>query len=212
MRTLLFVLALGACKSHKPEASAPAVAKVARATPAPALPPPATADGWDAAAAEIERELAGCTDCRDAAHRLVLARKNALTLAPVAPPPGDDSLPVPERVRAVVAAIDRYAAVADPKDPELPGLKFLAGAALARWRDPEAFDRLAAQLRDYPSDETAEYAANILLDLLNRGGNYEEMRTWVDTLRANPALLAGRPDLRAILDKLDTALAQNGVH
>ena len=212
MRILFLVAALGACKSHEPNASKPVAAKVARASPVPALPAPTSANEWDEAASDIERELAHCGDCRDAAHRLVLARKNALAMAPVAPSPGTDPLPVPERVRAVVAAIDRYAALADPKDPELPGMKFLAGAALARWRDPDAFGRLAAQLRDYPTDETAEYATNILLDLLNRGGNYDEMRTWVDTLRANPALLAGRDDLRALLDKLDTSLAQNGVH
>ncbi len=190
MRTLLLVvIALAACDSHKRDARV-----VPRAAPV--------------TTAHVEARPALPTD---AARELVIARNNALHADPEVPPPGNEPVPLPPRTRALVDAIDQYVAVASPDDPELPGMKFIAAAALARWRDPDAFHRLAAQVRDYPHDDTAEYATNILLDLLNRGGSYDEMRTWVDTLRADPAFLAGRDDLRTTLDRLDSALASNGV-
>lgn len=179
----------------------------------PALPPEPwthaeaeqTADAWDAAAAAYQRELEACTatdDCLDDAYAIVLARKNGLMAEPIEPPPGDEPAPVPRRVLAVVDALDAYVAMADPLDPDLAGMKFLAASALYRWRQPDAIARLERVLREHRDDPTAEFAANQLLDLLMRAGRIAELRTWVDVLLGDEAFLAGKDALRETLERL----------
>lgn len=225
MRVSLCIVIVAACRGE-PVARPPAPASAPRPAVAHAVRTPAlattaalwsfalesnTAGAWDAAAEAYERELAACTSgCNDLAFALVVARKNALKAEPVAPPPGNDPAPLPPREQALVAAFDRYVEASTPPDPQLARMQFLAANTLARWRQPDALGRLASVLRDHPDDEVAEYAANILLDLLNRSGNYDEMHAWVETLLADPAFLAGRDDLRATLEALNAKLVEYG--
>jgi hypothetical protein len=185
MRTwLIVVIALAACDAHKREQAPARAVHGARAVRVPMLSTAAlelawsyaesvgTGEAWDGAASQCEIALTRCIhDCRDLARTLVLARRNAARAEPAEPLKEGEPPAMPWREWKLVKAIDRFAEVADPDDPELPGIKFIAAASMARWRQPDAFPRLAAQMSDYPDDETAEYARNILLDLLRRGGN-----------------------------------------
>jgi pentatricopeptide repeat protein len=167
-----------------------------------------SAAAWDDAAELYLEERAGCTDdCGDAAYAVVLARTNALAAEHPEPPSTDTPVDLPPRARAVVDAIDDYIEQADAADPELPALSFLAANMLARWNHPDALVRLEAILREYRGDETAEYAANILLDALVRAGRIGEVRALVDELLADEAFLAGKDALRATLERLRAVIA-----
>jgi pentatricopeptide repeat protein len=162
-----------------------------------------SAEAWDAAADAFERERERCApDCLDTAYAAVLARKNALVATPLDAPPGDRPVPLPPRVAAAVAAMDEYVAMADPSDPDVPGMKFLAANALHRYRQPDALERLEALLRDNRADETAAYAANILLDALLNAGRIDDVKRLVDELLADTAFMAGKDQLRATLEKI----------
>lgn len=233
MRWCLALLVLAACdaKAAAPEnAPEPRVVRPVRAAPArrhvprtetrPPTPTRSLADAWRMAESTTEAEdwdaaadayldaLAPCTqDCLELAYGAVLARRNALAAAPEDPPPGDDPAPVPPRVQATIDALDTYVDLAEPGDPDLPSMKFLAGNALYRYRQPDAIARLEAVLREFPRDDVAEYAANTLLDLLMRSGRTDELRVWVERLLADASFLAGRDDLRDTLERVHAAIA-----
>jgi hypothetical protein len=162
-----------------------------------------TAEAWDAAAEAYDQERADCVeDCLETAYAAVLARKNAVLAARLEPPPGDEPVELPPRLRAVVDALDDYVGMTDSLDPDLAGMKFLAASITTRWRQPDAVARLEALLREHPDDPTSEYAANLLLDLLVRADRIAEAKAWVDKLMADEAFLVGKDELRATLERL----------
>jgi hypothetical protein len=168
-----------------------------------------TAAAWDAVADAYVEERSACDDdCLDVAYTVVLARKNALLAEPIEPPPGTDPVPLPPRVQAVVDALDAYVAMAPSDDPDMPGMKFLAANALRKWRQPDALVRLEDVLRGHRDHETAEYAANILLDALLTAGRAAEVEALVDELLADAAFLAGKDELRATLERIRAIIAQ----
>lgn len=88
-------------------------------------------------------------------------------------------------------------------DPGEIGARFHAGKL--SWRSGNhalAVTVLAPIVRDHPADEHAPYAATMILDALNRAGHGDELLTWVDEMRASPALLEGRQELAELLDSL----------
>jgi len=115
----------------------------------------------------------------------------------------DTACVAPDQSQTLADVMERSDAI----DSDTPKLRFLAAAQLSRTHDPEAVPRLEAILRGDRSDETVEYAANMLLDNLNRAGRYHEMAIWVDDLRADGAFMAGKDDLQQTLDHLHVALA-----
>jgi hypothetical protein len=184
MRAMLLVVMLGCDTSGvaQPPVPAPVVVQ-RRVVPPPSLP------------GKRERALA-----------TVMERKAALRAQPAEPPPGADPVHPPARVLEFVDALDDYVQVAEPSDPDRPKMKFLAAATLSHWRQPDAIPRLEEILRGDRSDETVEYAANLLLDNLNRNGRYDDMGAWIDDLLADRAFLAGKDDLRETLERLHAQL------
>jgi hypothetical protein len=162
-----------------------------------------TPEAWDAAADVYEREAKGCTtDCIDAKFAIVLARRNALSAAALTPLPGDDKPELPERVRALVDAIDDYVAIAPPDDPSVVENKFVAASTMYRWHQDDAVDRLEEMLRIHRYDELAEYCANMLLDELIRRNDVDQMKYWVFELLADARFMAGKDQLRQTLEML----------
>ncbi len=225
---IVLLVVVGACDARRdPPRAAPRSPERAARPPAPvpgaraAVPParpavrPATAAAWaraeadetaaawDAAGDAAAEERAACTgDCAATAHAVLLARKSAMLADPPAPPAGDDEVALPPRVEGVIDALDDYISLADPADPELPGMKFLAASVSSRWRQPDTIARLEALLREHRQDESAEYAANLLLDALLRAERLAELRAWVLDLLGDQAFLLGKDALRQTLERL----------
>ncbi len=142
---------------------------------------------------------------KEAAHAAVLGWKNALAVEPAteAPPIDDDiekiptRMDIPAREQKMIEAFDVYIEyVKDPKDEELVMMKFLK--ARIYWRHNH-FDESIAMFEDILSNhiehETGEYAANLLLDTLNRSQRYDELLKWADILSKEKKFLEDKEDL-----------------
>lgn len=167
-----------------------------------------TPASWDATAEAYELELSTCTDdCVETAYAIALARRNAMQKEDLAPPPGEEPVALSPRAQATVDALDQFAALY-PDDPDAAGCKFVAANILRRHHQPDALARLEALLRENRMDETAEYAANILLDALATQGRMAEVRALVDNLLADDAFMAGKDELRQTLERIRSLMAQ----
>jgi hypothetical protein len=159
---------------------------------------------WQAAAAAFER--AAPVGGKEALYAAVLAWKNANALDPDAP---TEAAQQPTAFTTNEAGMFRvmgaYLPFAGPD--ELPGFVFLRANLLRRHAHyDEAVPMFAELVTKHAEHETAEYAANLLLDTLNRQGKYDELAVWVDRMRADKKLLAKRGDLAASLDNLHVSV------
>lgn len=151
---------------------------------------------------------------KTAAYAAVLSWKNALNVDPrVKDIPIDDDKnyekippkqPIPEREQKMLAAFDIYIDyVKDPKDDELVGMKFLKANIYRRYNDFDKalpiFEEILEKHRDH---ETAEYAANLLLDSYNRMKRYDEMLAVATKLDGDKKFLEGKDTLRKTIDGL----------
>jgi tetratricopeptide (TPR) repeat protein len=97
--------------------------------------------------------------------------------------------------------IDEYLAAAPPD--ELPSLLFSrAHLAYQHNRFEEALPLWNEIVTKHPAHESAEFAATLLLDTLNRRGKFDELVAAVERMRADPKLVANRSMLRATLTTL----------
>jgi tetratricopeptide (TPR) repeat protein len=154
---------------------------------------------------------------KEAAYAAVLGWKNALNVDPRAKQQAQieekggkgkkDDLtekPIPAREQKMLAAFDIYIHyIKDPKDDELVGMKFLKANIYRRYNQwDKAFPIFHEILDKHREHETAEYAANLLLDSYNRLQRYDEMLLLADKLNKDPKFLEGKEDLAAVLKKL----------
>jgi tetratricopeptide (TPR) repeat protein len=156
---------------------------------------------------------------KEAAYAAVLGWKNALNVDPRAKQQaaidekkdgGKDkkedltAKPIPPREEKMLAAFDIYINyIKDPKDDELVGMKFLKANIYRRYNQWDKALPLFHEILDKHRDhETAEYAANLLLDTYNRLQRYDDMLALADKLNKDPKFLEGKEDLAAVLKKL----------
>jgi hypothetical protein len=155
---------------------------------------------------------------KEAAYASVLGWKNALNVDPRAKQQAQidekdsgkgkkDDLtekPIPEREQKMLAAFDIYIAyIKDPKDDELVGMKFLKANIFRRYNQwDKAFPVFHEILDKHREHETAEYAANLLLDSYNRLGRFDDMLALAEKLNKDPKFLEGKDDLASVLKKL----------
>lgn len=155
---------------------------------------------------------------KEAAYAAVLGWKNALNVDPRVKQQAqidekddgkgkkDDLTPkqIPEREAKMLAAFDIYIKyIKDPKDDELVGMKFLKANIYRRYNQWDTALPLFHEILDKHRDhETAEYAANLLLDSYNRLQRYDEMLALADKLSKDTKFLEGKEDLAAVLKKL----------
>jgi len=159
---------------------------------------------------------AAATAPRESAHdawvATVVAFDKALTaLPPTDPLRADVALAVVAAYRNIgihdKASDDAFlravpiAIVASPADE--PGLRFLRARILL---DADRLDEAVAEFGEivtrFPASEVGEYAANLILDTLNRQHKFDDLLAWVDRMRADPKLLAHRTDLATLLDRI----------
>lgn len=146
---------------------------------------------------------------REAAYAAVLGWKNALNIEPRAEEQPvtrtRDKLPIPDTTRKLLAAIDTYITVInDPNDDDAIGVEFIAANTYRRYNH---FDEAIALCEDilahHLEHETAEYAATLLVEILDVLGRHDEMDATIDALLASPKFLDGKSDpwLVALRDK-----------
>jgi TolA-binding protein len=158
---------------------------------------------------------------KESAYAAVLGWKNALNVDPRAKQQvedeekGADKKPgppkeIPAREKKMLEAFDIYINyIKDPKDDELVGMKFLKANIYRRYNHfDEAFPIFLDILEHHREHETAEYAANLILDTYNRQGKYEEMLALAEKLLADKKFLEGKEDLKATLDKIKATAAR----
>ena len=171
---------------------------------------------WEAAAAEHSKvvQWKGVDEAqrKDSAYATVLAWKNALAVDPSTDVRGEDAEyekvptaePIPEKEQKMLDAFQVYLSyVTDKKDQERVSILFFTGRMY--WRHhhyDEAVTYLAEVINEHPDSEVAQFAANVLLDSLNRAQRHQEMITWVDRMRQNKVLMTKYPTLRQQLDGL----------
>ena len=169
---------------------------------------------WERAArqftATAHTETMKSSVVRESAYAAVLAWKNALSVDPRTADPieRDDGsmepLLIPQRERALVAAFHDYTELVDAIDSdEAVMMMFLEARVLWRFRHyDEAVALFERILSEHLEHEVAVWAANLLLDSLNRVGRYADLASWVERLLSEKAFLADEPDLRERLQIL----------
>ena len=154
---------------------------------------------------------------KEAAYAAVLGWKNALDVDPnpkrqavkaeeiekaydTVPPP----IPIPPREAKLLAAFRIYIDyIKDPKDDELVRMKFFEANLYRRYNH---FDKAVPLFEDilahHREHETAEFAANLLLDTYNRMKDDKAMLALVERLAADRKFLEGRVELGELLSHL----------
>jgi tetratricopeptide (TPR) repeat protein len=159
---------------------------------------------------------------KEAAYASVLGWKNALNVDPRAKQQAEiddkassnktinEPKPIPEREQKMLAAFDIYIQyIKDPKDDELVGMKFLKANMYRRYNQFDVAIPLFIEILDKHKDhETAEYAANLLLDTYNRQQNYGELLKLADRLAKDSKFLEGRDDLKDTVTKIQMVAAR----
>jgi outer membrane protein assembly factor BamD (BamD/ComL family) len=195
---------------------------------------------WERAAEAFTRVVvAGKVDAatrKEAAYAAVLGWKNALDVDPRpkaqagplpqvaaaaaarAGGPADEAVPrprpIPEREQKMIAAFDLYLTyVRGPDDDERIGIKFLK-ANLYRRHDhhDRAIPLLRELLEQHRTHETAEYAAQLLLDSYNRLRRHDEMLALAARLAADAAFVKDKPELRKVITDLHYQSMEKRAH
>jgi tetratricopeptide (TPR) repeat protein len=169
--------------------------------------------GWENAASAftevVKTHGVNAKLMRESAYAAVLGWKNALNIEPRAEEHPvtrtRDQLTIPDSTRKLLAAIDAYITVInDPNDDDAIGVKFIAANTYRRYNH---FDEAIALCEDilahHVEHETAEYAATLLVEILDVLGRHDEMDATIDALLASPKFLGGKSDpwLVALRDK-----------
>jgi hypothetical protein len=107
----------------------------------------------------------------------------------------------------LVRAIDRYLALTRGRvaDEVVEAMYMRARLLRRHHRYAEAAPTFAAIIADHPRHELAEYAAELLLDDLNREQRYDELVALAEQLRATPAMMRGRGELERRLEAIHVA-------
>jgi tetratricopeptide (TPR) repeat protein len=150
---------------------------------------------------------------KESAYAAVLGWKNALNVDPRAKQQADmdakidkkaEPKPIPEREQKMLSAFDIYINyIKDPKDDDLVAMKFTKANIYRRYNHYEdAIPIFMDILEHHKQHETAEFAANLLLDTYNSQQRYDDMLALVDKLDGDAKFLEGKDDLKATLAKL----------
>ena len=154
---------------------------------------------------------------KEAAYAAVLGMKNALDVDPrIEKQVGEigdidkeyDTVPQPKPIPAKEQKLlDAFALyrefIKDPKDDELVRIKFFEGNTYRKYNQfDKAIPLFEDILENHKEHETAEFAANLLLDTFNRTKRYKDMLATAARLSADKQFLDGKEDLGERLAKL----------
>jgi len=180
----------------------------AEAEPTPRLKP----ERWESAGTAFSALLAtGKLDAKrtkEAAYAAALAYMRALQMDP-RPSMGrladadheyteiPAKVPLPPREQKVLDAFAQYLRyVKDKNDEERIGMMFMSATTLRRYHHyDKAIPIFEDLLANHRTHETAEFAANLLLDSYNRIRAYDKMLALAGQLRRDKAFLEGKTEL-----------------
>ncbi len=153
---------------------------------------------------------------KEAAYAAVLGWKNALDIDPQVARRGDpvddkdydkvpEPQPIPPRETQMLAAFDLYVrTIKDPNDADRVGIQFMEANLFRRYNQLDKaiplFEDIVTHHRDH---ETAEFAANLLLDSLNRKQEHAKMLALAKKLAADKQFLDGKEELAGRLAYLE---------
>jgi tetratricopeptide (TPR) repeat protein len=169
---------------------------------------------WEATAAEHSKvvQWKGVAEAqrKDSAYATVLAWKNALAVdvstdvTEVSDAEVQKPEPIPEKEKKMMEAFQVYLTyITDKKDDERTQILFFTGRLYWRHRHyDEAVKYLSQVVNEAPEHEAALFAANLLLDSLNKAGRHAELGEWVKRMGANEKLMAAHPELKNTLGVL----------
>jgi hypothetical protein len=145
----------------------------------------------------------------EAAYAAVLGWKNAVNVDPRPEPDMGSTTreaPIPETQNKLIDALDNYVAVIGNSDAdEVVGMRFLKASMLHRYNHfDDAIPIFGDILAHHATHDTAEAAANLLLDTYNRLGRSAEMRALATSLLANSSFMRNKPALQTTLRALRT--------
>jgi hypothetical protein len=147
---------------------------------------------------------------RDAAWNAVAAIR--LARSPDEPPPDRDvQRAPPDRVTREAAAVDRHVALLDaPDGPDGLDEQFQVARLLWSWgRFDDVVPRLSHILNVRRDLELSPFAADLLLDTLNKIRDDKTMAFWVGTLRADADFIRRNPDSGRRFDRLARQIARH---
>ncbi|TMQ04372.1 MAG: tetratricopeptide repeat protein, partial [Deltaproteobacteria bacterium] len=158
---------------------------------------------------------------KESAYAAVLGWKNALNVDPRVKQQADmdkatdakaTPQPIPEREKKMLDAFDIYINyIKDPKDDELVGMKFLKANIYRRYYHyDEAIPIFLDIIDHHKQHETAEYSANLLLDIYNNLQQYDKMLALVDKLDGDAKFLEGKDELKTTLTRLKMQTLRKG--
>jgi len=115
-----------------------------------------------------------------------------------------EARPIPAREQKMLAAFDFYIRnVPNPDEDVRVGIKFLTGNFYRRYGHyAQAIPIFEEIIDKHPTHETAEFAANLLLDTYNVLENEPALIALVDKLLTNTKIMTGRDDLAKRLKDL----------
>lgn len=151
---------------------------------------------------------------KESAYAAVLGWRNALNVDPreINKPDAETAVadkdmspkPIPEREQKMLGAFDIYINyIKDPKDDDLVAMKFTKARIYRRFNHfDEAIPIFLDILERHRQHETAEYSANLLLDIYNNLERIDEMQALAIKLEADTKFLDGKDDLKTRLKEL----------
>lgn len=114
-----------------------------------------------------------------------------------------DPEPVPENELKLSAACDLYFSIADPKDEDLPAIKFKAAFLYYQHNQfVEAAKRYNEIIERWPGTDLSQKAANLVLDSLNVQQQWEELEKYARGFRDNKKLVGNDKKFAGELDGL----------
>ncbi|HEX5061380.1 MAG TPA: hypothetical protein VFV99_18560, partial [Kofleriaceae bacterium] len=150
------------------------------------------------------------TEQSEAAYSALLAIKNALNVDPRVKQTTDadtdwDRKPtprqIPPREQRFIQIVRTYLKF-DATSDEAVSVKFLYGNMLRRYDHFDEAIPIFTEVLEHKDHETAEYAANLLLDTYNRLQRYDELVALAEKLRADTAFMAKHEDLAETVQKI----------
>ena len=103
-----------------------------------------------------------------------------------------DEEPIPEIEQQLSDACDLYFKIADPKDDELPAIKFKAAYLYFKHNHfVAAAERYFEIIDRWPGDDLSKKAANLILDSLNVQKKWDELASYAEKFRDNDKLAKG---------------------